>query len=107
MPPAPTITGRPLRRGLRSCSIAAKNASMSTWRMVEVAVIELAPRREQGHFIPCAAIEDPARFLLAHSAPLLEEERRLRASALLSQVPHPQGVHGPCAVPALAANDDP
>src|SRR5262245_26854633 len=32
--PAPTITGLPLSRGSRCCSIAAKNASMSTCRTV-------------------------------------------------------------------------
>jgi hypothetical protein len=42
-----------------------------------------------------------------HAAPLLEKERHSRLPALVAEVDHPRGVHGPRPRSRLAADDHP
>ncbi len=43
-----------------------------------------------GHFVPCAAVEGTTSAALDNSTPVFEEERHLRVSAVIPQIPHPR-----------------
>src|SRR3954471_256604 len=53
------------------------------------------------------AVELAAGFLLAHAAPLLEEERHIDFPTLIADRANPVGLHRPGPRPALAAEDHP
>src|SRR5438128_6914005 len=74
--------------------------------------VAIGPRRDSGCYahwlvIVRAAVQAAACLLFLHAAPLLEEERDISCSALVTKRLDPRGVHRSCAGTAFATNDDP
>src|SRR5581483_9440384 len=61
--------------------------------------------KRAGEVVVGSAIQEPACFLLADAAPLLEEEVHAVAEALVADVTHPVLLHRPRSGPGLTAYD--
>ena len=59
------------------------------------------------HLVPGTPVELASGSALEDAAPLLEEKRDTRCSALIADVKNPGSFHGPRSRPRLAADDDP